>query len=204
MNKMERGLTKYLKADQLTQIQNTKIGIAGCGGLGSNTASNLLRLGFKKFLLIDFDNIEETNLNRQFYFFNQIGLPKAQTLKSNLLLINPDADIEVIQTKITKENIHLLFSDCDIIVEGFDKVKYKTMLIEELSPTKPCVTATGLGNYFDVDGIAKRKINKNLIIIGDSISDVDKGVSPLSPGVSTACGKQAAGVLEFVLGGLNG
>lgn len=203
MNRMERGLEQYLKSKELKKIKSVKVGIAGCGGLGSNTSHNLIRLGFKNFILVDFDIVEETNLNRQFFFYNQLGQPKAEALKENLLRINPDANIEVLQLKVDKININTLFTGCDVVVEGFDKVEFKTLLIEELSPSTPCVTATGLGNYWDVDGIVKRRINKNLIMVGDNKSDVDAGVPPLSPGVSIACGKEAAAVLEFVLGDLN-
>lgn len=201
MNAMEVGLNRYLSNSELEIIGTKRVGIAGCGGLGSNTAQNLVRLGFKKFLLVDFDIIENTNLNRQFFFYDQLGLVKCEALKCNLLRINPDLDITAIRLKITKENIKEIFNNCDIIVEGFDKVQFKTLLIEELSPIKQCVTATGLGNYWNVDGIVTKKINKNLTIVGDFTSDVDSGISPLSPGVTIGAAKEAAAVLEFTLGG---
>lgn len=201
MNRMERGLNKYLKKSEFTLIQSKTVGIAGCGGLGSNTAHNLVRLGFKNFILVDFDLIEESNLNRQFFFYDQIGEVKCEALKTNLLRINPDLNIETLKVKIDRLNIHDIFSGCDLIVEGFDKVKYKTILIEELSPLIPCVSATGLGDYWDVEGIKTREISKNLIIIGDFKSDVDKGVSPLSPGVTIAAAKEAAALLKITLGG---
>lgn len=199
MNEMENGLKKYLTTEELTIIRSVRIGVAGCGGLGSNTAHNLVRLGFRNFLLIDFDHIENTNLNRQFYFLDQIGMIKCEALKMNLQKINPDLNIETKQIKVEKNNIKSLFKNCDLIVEGFDKVEYKTLLIEELSPEIPSVSATGLGNYWNVDNISTRRINKNLIVIGDMESDVDKGVSPLSPGVTIAAAKQAAGILKLTL-----
>lgn len=200
MNLMEEGLTKYLSPKELEVIGSKVIGLAGCGGLGSNCAQNLVRLGFKNFLLIDLDIIEKSNLNRQFFFYDQIGLIKCEALKENLLRINPELNIKTKRIKITKENIKEIFSGCDIVVEAIDKVKYKTLVIEEISPTTPCVSATGLGNYWSVDGIITKRINKNLIVIGDFKSDTDKGVSPLSPGVSIAAAKEAAAVLEFTLG----
>lgn len=200
MNEMEKGLNKYLNPDELLKIRSARIGIAGCGGLGSNTAHNLVRLGFRNFLLIDFDYIDNTNLNRQFFFLDQIGMIKCEALKTNLQSINPDLEIETMQVKVEKDNIKTLFRNCDFIVEGFDKVEYKTLLIEELSPVIPCVTASGLGNYWNVDNISTRRINKNLIVIGDMESDVDMGVSPLSPGVTIAAAKQAAGILDLTLG----
>ncbi len=201
MNKMERGLSKYLKPDELKKIRSKKIGIAGCGGLGSNAANNLVRLGFKDFILVDFDIVEETNLNRQFYFFDQIGNVKCEALHKNLLRINPEVNIETINIKINKKNIHSIFEGCDYIIEGFDKVKYKTLLIEELSPYIPCISASGLGSYWYVDDITTMEVNKNLMIVGDFISDVDNGVSPLSPGVAIGAAKGSAALLKMVLGG---
>ena len=63
------------------------IGIAGCGGIGSNVAYHLVRAGVKNFKFGDFDKIEESNLNRQFFFKEQVGLYKSETLTKNLLLI---------------------------------------------------------------------------------------------------------------------
>ena len=61
-----------------------KIGIAGVGGIGSNVALNLVRSGVMQLKLIDFDRVEPGNLNRQFYFADQIGLFKVEALKINL------------------------------------------------------------------------------------------------------------------------
>lgn len=199
MNLMEIGLTQYLKEWELEKISSLKIGIAGCGGLGSNTAHALVRLGFKHFLLVDFDKVEPSNLNRQFYFYDQLGELKCKALKNNLLRINPDLNIEISDIKIEKNNVSELFSGIDIVVEGFDKSFYKKMIIEELGSTKKIVTASGLGNYWEIDDIKTMKLGNKLTIIGDLKSDVEDGVVPLSPGVYTSSAKQAAAVLEMTL-----
>src|SRR5580704_15932635 len=98
MNLFEQGLLKYLKPEQLTLIQSKKIGIGGAGGLGSNCAMMLVRTGFKHLEIIDQDVIDASNLNRQQYFPDEIGLPKVDTLKKRLLDINPEADIRIHQT----------------------------------------------------------------------------------------------------------
>ena len=64
-----------------------RIGIAGAGGLGSNVAVNLVRTGVKKLKIVDFDVVDESNLNRQFYFMDQVGRPKVEALRENLLRI---------------------------------------------------------------------------------------------------------------------
>lgn len=201
MNRMENNLTKYLKVEEIIKIQEFTIGIAGCGGIGSNTANNLVRLGFKNFILVDFDKIDYSNLNRQFYFYNQVGESKSIALKDNLLLINPNLNIQSINTKADTTNVKELFKDCNIVIEGFDTVVNKKMLIEEIHGFKPLISTLGLGNYWNVEQIQTKEVHKNFITIGDFISDTDKGDSPLAPGVTIVSGKVAAAVLKWSLGG---
>lgn len=150
-----------------------RIGIAGCGGIGSNVAYHLVRAGVNNLKFGDFDRIEESNLNRQFYFKNQVGLYKSETLKENLLMINPNLNIENKVIKFEKENLIEFFKDCDIVVEAFDKKEYKRLLVEELLPLgKKIVSASGIGGYITED-IEIKKIGKNLIVIGDFKTDTD-------------------------------
>lgn len=200
MNKMEQNLSRYLKVDDLSKIKKITVGIAGCGGIGSNTANNLVRLGFKNFILIDFDKIDFSNLNRQFYFYDQVDKYKSTTLKENLLRINPDLNITSITTKLTRENIKIYLKESDIVIEGFDTVENKQMLIEEIFNFRQLISTSGLGTYWNVESIKTREITKNFTMIGDFFSDTDKGDSPLTPGVSIVTGKIAAAVLKWSIG----
>ncbi|PKM93306.1 MAG: thiamine biosynthesis protein ThiF [Firmicutes bacterium HGW-Firmicutes-1] len=201
MNEFEKGLLKYLGKARLEHIQSYKIAIAGAGGLGSNCAWNLVRCGFKKFIVVDFDRIENSNLNRQFYFSNQLGEEKAHTLKENLLKINPDLDITAVCTKITNENILSLFEDCQIIVEAFDKVEYKKMIIEAyMEKEQLLVAASGLAGWGNSDEIKVNKIKDTFYLIGDLNTEVSTDTPPMSPRVNIAAAKQADTILEFVLG----
>src|SRR5271167_4340591 len=118
MNILEQGLLKYLKPEQLVLIQSKKIGIGGAGGLGSNCAMILVRSGFKYLEIIDQDVIDPSNLNRQQFYADEIGLPKVDTLKKRLLGINPDADILIHQTKWDEGNANNFFKGFDYIVEA--------------------------------------------------------------------------------------
>ncbi len=193
-------MNSTFNSKEIGDIKKLKIGIAGCGGLGSNTASNLVRLGFNNFVLVDFDIVENSNLNRQFYFFDQIGRVKVDALKENLDKITPGLNISREVKYLDEKNIIETFKDCDLVVEGFDNVKSKIMFIENLSCKKQCVCATGLGNYWKVDDITTIKLNNKLTMVGDFISDTNRGKPPLSPGVSIAAAKQAAVILKYVIG----
>lgn len=153
--------------------EKIKIGIAGCGGIGSNVACHLVRTGVEYLKFGDFDKIEESNLNRQFFFRNQIGLFKSKTLAENLLAINPNGKFEFEVIKFTRENIRDFFADCSIVVEAFDKKENKAMLVEELmAQGKIIVSASGIGGW-DTENITTRKIGKNLFVVGDFEKDTD-------------------------------
>jgi len=149
------------------------IGIAGCGGIGSNVASHLVRSGVTYLKFGDFDRIESSNLNRQFFFENQIGLFKSETLAKNLKSINSKGNFDFKVIKFDRNNIKTFFNDCDIIVEAFDKKEYKVMLMEELFPlNKIIISASGIGD-FHTENIKRKEIGKNLFIVGDFKTDID-------------------------------
>ena len=132
MNAFETKLCEQLGKESFDKVQRVKVGIAGLGGLGSNSAMNLVRSGFRKFLLVDFDRVETANLNRQFYFEDQMGRLKTEALEVNLKCINPVIEIETCSEKVERSNADRIFNDCDVIVEAFDKAEYKSMLVEKM------------------------------------------------------------------------
>ena len=202
MAKFRKNLIEKLGEDNLLRIETVKVGLAGAGGLGSNCAASLVRVGFKKLKIVDFDVVEEPNLDRQFYFFDQVGKLKVEALMTNLLKISPQLELSIINKKIDETNVAELFSDCDIIVECLDKAESKKMLASGLiSSGKLIVSASGLGGFGASDEIKVHKIKDNLIIIGDLTSGIDS-TPALSPRVNIAAAKQADTVLEFVLNSL--
>jgi len=200
MNVFEKGICGYIGEERLEIIQKVKIGIAGAGGLGSNCAFNLVRSGFKRLKIVDFDIVEPSNLNRQFYFLDQLNIPKVDALKSNLLRINPDLEIEAINTMIERKNIKQIFKECDIVVEAFDKTMYKTMIAESFfSSGKLLVCASGIGGWGKSDDIVVKKVHENFYVVGDFVSEVDENLLPISPRVNIVAAKQADIVLSRVL-----
>ncbi|MBU1083877.1 MAG: sulfur carrier protein ThiS adenylyltransferase ThiF [Candidatus Omnitrophota bacterium] len=201
MNRFEKELLKYLGEANFKKVRSVKVGIAGLGGLGSNCAMNLVRSGFKRFIIADLDKVDMSNLNRQFYFYDQIGRAKTAALNDNLKKINPDLKIEEYNGKVRRNNAVTIFEGCDIVVEAFDRAEDKAMIVEALLPAgKFIVSVSGIAGIGDSDGIKVRKIGKNLVVIGDMTSDV-KHAPPMSPRVNIAAAKQADVVLEYVVKG---
>lgn len=197
---LEEAMVGYLGTENLARVRSTKIGIAGAGGLGSNCAFNLVRTGVRRLKVVDFDVVEPKNLNRQFYFHDQVGMRKVEALRANLKRIAPDVDVDISTEKIESSNIIELFRDCDIVVEAFDQACYKSMLVTQLLPLKRLiVSGSGLAGVGRNDEIAVHRLRPNLVIVGDLRSDVSSA-PPLSPRVNIAAAKQADVVLEYLLG----
>lgn len=193
----------YLTDIQRTRLQAIRIGIAGAGGLGSNCAMHLVRAGLNRFVIVDFDRVSPSNLNRQFYFADQLDQLKTFALRDNLLRINPDLDLITHQQRVTEENAWTLFNTCDIVVEAFDTETSKHMIISTLLPYgKPIVAATGLAGFGRSNEMRVQKLGRNLYIIGDGVSAVsaENQCFPASPRVGIAAAMQANTVMAILLG----
>lgn len=150
-----------------------RIGIAGAGGIGSNVAFQLARAGVDRLKIVDFDAIEPSNLNRQFYFADQLGRPKASTLAENLRRINPGISIDALQLRLNAQNMAAVFSDTDVVVEGFDGARDKKILLETFAGTgKLVVAASGVAGLA-LDSVTTRKMG-NCHIVGDFKTGADQ------------------------------
>ena len=182
-------------------LKEKTIGIAGAGGLGSNCAVSLVRVGLGNLIIADFDVVSETNLNRQYYFRDQIGRKKVDALRDNLLRINPRLNVNVVYEILDPGNIPVLFQNCDIIVEAFDRSDQKEMLIETVLtnfPEKPLVVGLGMAGWGMNDTIHVRQID-NMYICGDEVSEIGEELPPLAPRVGIVANMQANVVLEILL-----
>lgn len=147
-----------------------KIGIAGVGGIGSNVAMHLVRAGCTSLKLIDFDRVELSNLNRQFYFADQIGGYKVDMLRENLLSIVPGAAVETARLRLTADNMLDMFKDCQFLVEGFDDQQYKKLLLETFADCDmPIISASGIAGK-EMNTIRMHRLG-SCTVIGDFQTD---------------------------------
>jgi sulfur carrier protein ThiS adenylyltransferase len=200
MNLLEQGISHHIGPEALARLQRVRIGLAGAGGLGSNCAQALVRSGFKRLVLADFDRVDPSNLNRQFFFPDQIGLPKVVALGANLLRINPDLELELHETAITPDTVHPLFAGCAAVLECVDDPTVKKLLAEAMVPTKVLfVAASGIAGCGDADRIRTRRLRNNFFLVGDEQSTACPDTPPLAPLVAVAAAKQADVVLHHFL-----
>lgn len=192
----------HLTFEQIkARLVKKTVGIAGAGGLGSNCAVALARVGIGKVIIADFDVIVESNLNRQYFFHDQIGQSKVEALKNNILRINPTTNVVIHKIKLTPENIPDLFAECDVIVEAFDLADQKKMIIEtvlEHLPGIPLISGVGLAG-FGHNNTLKTEQFGNLYICGDSKHETSETLPPLAPRVGIVSNMQANQVLELLL-----
>ena len=183
------------------KISGATVAICGLGGLGSNIAFSLARAGIGKLILIDYDSVDITNLHRQQYKADQIGMSKTDALKENLSEIAPYVAIETHSVRISENNAEALLQKADIICEAFDDADCKAMLVNlvlERIPEKYLVAASGMAGFGSANTIQTRRISKRFYICGDGTSDVSEAGSLVASRVMLCAAHQAHTVLRIL------
>lgn len=182
-----------------TEIFRKKtVGIAGCGGLGSNAAVALVRAGIGKLVLADFDKVEYSNLNRQYYFLADVGKLKVEALAVHLKHINPEVELICYTEKLSPESIPAIFKDVDVMLEAFDAAESKQWLLEtwcRYFPQKPIICASGLSGIGKSDALQIHRAG-NVILCGDETTQADIGLC--SARVAIAANMQANEALAWL------
>jgi len=185
------------------KVKKGQVGIAGLGGLGSQIAFALARVGVGTLVLVDYDVVEPSNLNRQQYFIDQLGMLKVDALRKNLTRINPYIKLLTHNIILDAENIGPIFAEVDIVVEAFDRAEMKAMLINTISqlyPDKHIVAASGLAGYKDSNTIKTTRFSSRIFIVGDQKTAAQPGMGLMAPRVGIAAHHQANLVLRILLG----
>ena len=190
-----------------TALRQTSVGIAGLGGLGSNVAAALARAGVGRLVVVDFDNVEAGNLNRQQYFVDQVGRSKVDCTIENLRRVNPGVRGEGHNLKLDAESVVRIFEDVDIIAECFDGAEQKQMIVEtvltRMGP-KPIVSVSGLAGYGRSNSILTRRVSPRLTMVGDGESGIDTTTILTAARVGIAACHQANAIIELAVDGVSG
>lgn len=182
-------------------LREKTVGIAGCGGLGSNCAVALARTGIGKLVIVDFDRLDASNLNRQYFFREQIGEYKTAALKENIHKIDDKVLVETHVVSLDPVSVTEIFSECDVIIEAFDTDHSKQMIIETVlvdMPDKFIVSGQGLAGHGKNELITTRQFDK-LFIVGDGQTVVSDTEPPLAARVGIVANMQANIALEILL-----
>lgn len=184
------------------KLEKGKVAILGLGGLGSNVAISLARIGVGKIIISDFDIVEPSNLNRQQYFIDDIGKHKTDALSENIKRINPFINIKKHNIFITKENMNN-FNDADIIIEAFDNPKYKAQICNHVllnMKDKYLIASSGMAGYYDSNIIKTKKIRDKFYICGDFVNESKIGEGLMAPRVAICANHMANLATRILLG----
>lgn len=200
---MLAALEKRQGVDAVRKLQASTVAVCGLGGLGSNIAISLARAGVGKLILVDFDCVDVTNLHRQQYKADQVGLPKPEALLANLQEVAPYTEYETHFEKVSAENVSALLANADVICEAFDNAEAKAMLVNtvlETLPSKYLVAASGMAGFDCGNSIRTRKITDKFYVSGDGVSDVNGGIGLVAPRVMLCAAHQALTAIRLILG----
>lgn len=156
-------------------FKNSKVSVLGCGGLGSNIAMILARAGIGEINLYDFDTIEYSNLNRQNYNIDEIGLKKTETTKKRLKETLPYVKVNTKEIYLNKDNMDSIINDSDYFIEAFDNRESKAMVFDyfTIKKDKYLFTASGMAGLGDLSDIKIKRFS-NITMVGDFKSDANK------------------------------
>jgi sulfur carrier protein ThiS adenylyltransferase len=190
----------YLEIE--SHLRKFRVGIAGAGGLGSNCAAALARCGIGTLVIADFDFVEPMNLNRQYYFTDQVGMFKTDALKENIRRINHAVNVITQTVKLDEKNIAHIFTGCDVIVEALDDSEMKQMLVETIlsqMPGIPVIVGSGLAGYGNNETLGSRKIDDTLYVCGDESTTAGDGLPAMAPRVGIVANMQANTVIDLLM-----
>jgi sulfur carrier protein ThiS adenylyltransferase len=185
------------------RLAASHIALIGCGGLGSNAAAMFVRAGVGELTLIDFDVVDESNLNRQMFFRDQLGQPKTAALAETLLRIRPEVALRLHQVCATPENLVSLVEGADVVVEAVDRADVKAMVANSVlrgCPDAPLVSASGLAGFGTANGVITERIGESFYLVGDMESDVSDNLPLLASRVMIAAAHEAHAAIRILLG----
>lgn len=135
----------------IEKLKKSKVAIFGIGGVGSYVIEGLVRAGIGNFVIIDNDEVDITNLNRQIIATTKtLGIPKVEVAKNRILEINPDAKIETFKEFFNQESKGILDDSLNYIVDCIDTVSSKIELVNRANMLSiPIISCMGTGNKLD-------------------------------------------------------
>jgi sulfur carrier protein ThiS adenylyltransferase len=184
------------------RMKEAAVGIAGLGGLGSAVSIALARMGVGELVLVDYDVVVPSNLNRQFYFISQIGMAKTDAMSRILKEINPYVSIIPHKVKLDRTNIPDIFGNVDIVVECFDRAEEKAMILEVVGESLPetyIVGASGIAGFGDSNSIQTWRVGDRIVLIGDLEKPAGPGQGLMAPRVGIAASHQANMVVALLV-----
>ncbi len=186
------------------RMKSARVGIAGLGGLGSVVGPALARVGVGELILADFDVVEPSNLNRQQYRVEDLGLAKTEAMAGQLRSVNPYMRVITHRVVLDERNLSEIYNGVDVLVECLDRAEAKAMLIRtalESLPETFIVGASGVAGYGESNSIQTVRLGDRVFMVGDMISAAEPGRGLMAPRVGIAANHQANLVMSLLMEG---
>ena len=159
---LERQIT-LLGEEETERLSGSAVMIFGIGGVGSYAAEAIARCGVGKMVIVDFDTVSLSNINRQLYALHStVGMLKTEVARERILDINPNCNVSIISSFATKENIDLFFTQkYDFCIDAIDDTNAKTAIAVKCEETGiPLIASMGTGaklsgEFFRITDISK-------------------------------------------------
>ena len=177
----ERNIPALTDAECL-KLREKRVMIVGCGGLGGHIMDQLARLGAGFLRVVDGDVFEESNLNRQLLSsVPMLGVSKAKAAADHIARVNPNVQVEAVETFMTEDNVNELVADCDVVLDALDNIAARKIL------SKACAEANIPYIYGAIQGwVAQAAVSMpgdNLIekLFPEEVEIRDKSVLSFTP-----------------------
>ena len=194
-------LARRIGATERERLAEARVGVAGLGGLGSHIAVMLARSGVGMLHLVDFDRVDESNLNRQHYFREHLGCRKTDALAEQLMRIDPQLELALDCVRVDAGNAAALFAGERIVCEAFDDAACKAELVNALlTGTEATVVAgNGMAGAGPAEAVVTRRAGRRLYVCGDGATDV-ADAALYAPRVTLCAAQQALVAVRLALG----
>ncbi|QER42919.1 HesA/MoeB/ThiF family protein [Thermodesulfobacterium sp. TA1] len=189
-----------LSLEEQKKLKDTKVLVAGCGGLGGYVVEMLARLGIGFITVVDDEVFEETNLNRQLFSdVNTIGKKKALVAKERILAVNPEVSVNPVLTKIEENNAKEILAGHEMVVDALDSIPHKILLERTCEDLKiPLIHGAIAGWYGQVTTVLPG--DKTLSIIYKNRSNgIEKELGTPSFSPAVIAGIQVSEVVKISL-----
>ena len=160
---MEFEREELLIGDKINILKNKTILVLGLGGVGGYVVESLVRCGIGNLILVDYDKVDITNINRQIIAtYSNIGKLKTDCFKERIKDINKDCNVKVLNIFYGKDNKDILFDNkIDYVIDCCDSLESKKILIEECFKRNiPIISSMGTGNKFHPELFSITKLKK--------------------------------------------
>lgn len=185
------------------RMRDARVGVAGLGGLGSAVVIALARTGVGEIVAVDYDVVEPSNLNRQQYNVEHIGMLKTEAIARQVALINPCVRLDARRVVLDPVNIPQVFSGVEVLVECLDRAEAKAMLLKAAAEGLPetyIIGASGVAGYGDSNSIRTIRLGDRVFMVGDMVSAAEPGRGLMAPRVGVAAHHQADLAVSLLMG----